>query len=118
MKRIAAALAAGFVLFLVACGQPLPPDRLSYVGQWESAQMWLVITPDGRCEYERKAGSGSRSIRGPIQRFVGDDFVVGVGPLSTTFKVAHPPRMVEGKWKMTVDGVELTRVGSPGENTA
>ena len=30
-------------------------------------------------------------------------------PFSTTFVVSQPPRLVDGAWKMTVDGVELTR---------
>ena len=44
-----------------------------------------VITADGRCEYERRRqGGASTSISAPIQRFEGDNFVVGVGPFSTT----------------------------------
>jgi hypothetical protein len=115
MKRIAALFAAALVALLTGCGQPLPQDKLAYAGEWRGAGMWLLITPEGRCEYERRTGSGTRSIQAPVQRFEGDNFVVGLGPMSTTFVVSSPPRLVEGQWKMTVDGVELTRVGAAGE---
>ena len=115
--RIAALVLAACLALLAGCGEPLPKDKQAYQGEWRSNEMWLLITPDGRCEYERRTGSGNRSIQAPIQRFEGDNFVVGVGPLSTTFVVSSPPRVVDGKWKMTVDGVELTRVGVAGEVT-
>jgi hypothetical protein len=117
MKRIAAMVVASFLAFLAGCGEPLPQDKLSYAGEWRSKEVWLLITPDGRCEYERRSGSATRSIQAPIKRFEGDNFVVGIGPMSTTFVVSSPPRVVEGRWKMTVDGVELTRVGVAGEVT-
>ncbi len=106
---------AASLAFLAGCGEPLPKDKAAYAGEWRASDMRLLITPDGRCEYERRSGSGTRSISAPIRGFEGDNFVVGVGMVSTTFVVSSPPRMVEGKWKMTVDGVELTRMGVPGE---
>ena len=74
-----------------------------------------VSCVDGRCVYERRRGSGNVSIDAPIQRFEGDNFVVGLGPIATTFIVSKPPRLADGKWTMTVDGVELTRTSSPGQ---
>jgi hypothetical protein len=115
MKRHALALLATCVLLLAACGEPLPKDKLDYAGEWRGPQVYLLITPAGRCEYERRRDSGNVSIDAPIQRFEGDNFLVGLGPLTTTFVVTQRPRIVDGKWKMTVDGVELTRVSSPGE---
>jgi hypothetical protein len=35
-----------------------------------------------------------------------------VGPFNTTFVVSKPPQLEGGKWTMTVDGVELTRVAA------
>ena len=100
-----------FVAVAVAgCAKPVPPEKSAYVGEWQSPTMALLITKDGRAVYERAVGpDASKSVEGPIQKFEGDNVVVGVGPVNTTFVVSVPPHEVEGKWKMTVDGVELTR---------
>jgi hypothetical protein len=116
MNRAAPAILALCAVLLVACGPPLPQDKREYAGDWRGERMRLVITPEGRCEYERqKSGGGSSQISAPIQRFEGDNFVVGVGPFTTTFLVAKAPHIANGRWKMVVDGVELTRFGAPGE---
>ncbi len=116
MNRAALALLALCALLLVGCGQPLPQDKREYAGDWRGDRMRLLITPDGRCEYERqKPGGTSSKISAPIQRFEGDNFVVGVGFMNTTFVVTKAPHVANGKWKMVVDGVELTRFGAPGE---
>ena len=116
MNRTAVTILALCTLLLVACGQPLPQDKREYAGDWRADQMRLMITPEGRCEYERrKPGGALAQISAPIQRFEGDNFVVGLGPFNTTFVVSKAPHIADGKWKMVVDGVELTRVGAPGE---
>lgn len=98
------------LLLLTGCAKPLPPDKKSYAGEWQSPTMGLLITPDGRVIYKRLVGTnGSKSIDGPIQAFEGDNFVVGVGPIKTTFVVSAPPHEDDGRWKMTVDGIEFTR---------
>lgn len=96
-------------LVLAACGQPVPPDKSAYVGRWESPQMSLLITPDGNVRYKRVEGSTSKSVNGPLKGFKGNDFEVGIGPLTTTFVVTAPPRQDGGATRMTVDGIELTR---------
>lgn len=116
MRKIALAFAAACALLLCACGEPLPNDKLGYAGEWEAPRVYLLITPDGRVEYKRQRDGGNVSIEAPIQHFEGDNFVVGLGPFTTTFVVSQPPRMgADGKWKMTVDGVELTRTSAIGE---
>lgn len=96
-------------LLLSACAKPLPPDKAAYAGEWDAPTMALLITAQGRVAYKRVEGNSSTSVKAPLKAFIGNDFVVGVGPLSTTFKVSAPPHQVQGQWKMTVDGVELTR---------
>ena len=98
------------VLLLSACSTPLPPERADYAGLWRAADTTLLITPAGRVEYVVRRGNGfSKSIKAPLQRFDGDNFVAGLGPIGTTFVVTKPPHRDEGVWKMTVDGVELVR---------
>lgn len=101
-----------FVLaFLLAgCSRPLPEDRLSYVGEWQSNEMALLILADGTVSYERLKNGGKTSINAPLKEFQGDSFVVGIGPLTTVFEVSAPPRQVDGRWEMVVDGVRLIRI--------
>lgn len=96
-------------LSLLACGKPVPPAKISYVGEWQSKTMYLLITQDGSVVYKRLEAGVSKSLDGPLQGFKGNDFEVGVGPISTAFKVDKPPHRVGNVWKMVVDGVELTK---------
>jgi hypothetical protein len=105
--RIAVSAALSFVL--AGCGKPVPQDKSAYVGEWQGPGMTLMLTQDGSVAYERKKGGTNTSIDAPLKGFNGNNFEVGIGPMSTIFVVATPPHQVEGKWKMTVDGVELTR---------
>jgi hypothetical protein len=108
--NIARTLGATFLaLLLASCGKPLPQDKAAYAGEWQAKTMYLNITQDGRVNYKRKEGATSTAINAPIKEFHGDNFDVGVGPMSTTFTVTKPPFQDGTEWKMVVDGVELTR---------
>ena len=96
-------------LLVLGCSKPLPSDKLQYAGNWQSPEMQLLILADGSVGYKRLKSGISSSIQGPLKQFVGDDFLVGIGPLTTTFVVSQPPTEVDGQWVMTVDGVQLTR---------
>lgn len=105
-----ALLALAFACLLVACGKPVPADKQNYVGIWESPTTSLLIDPTGRVIYKHQPRpSVSKSLDAPIKAYEGNDFVAGVGPLTTRFVVSVPPHQVDGVWKMTVDGQELTR---------
>ena len=71
--------------------------------------MSLTLMQDGTVRYKRVKGSTTTSIDGPLRRFEGDNFVVGIPFISTTFEVSKPPYQEAGTWKMVVDGVELVR---------
>jgi hypothetical protein len=96
-------------LWLPACAKPVPPDKAEYVGEWREKSMVLLITQDGSVRYKRLKGGVSTSIEAPLKGFDGDNFEVGVGPMSTVFTVSRPPYHDGRDWKMVVDGVELTR---------
>jgi hypothetical protein len=116
VRALSLGMLVAAALLLAACGEPIPQARLAYAGDWRSKEMRLVITPGGYCEYSRrKEGGNSTEINAPIQRFEGDNFVVGIGLFTTTFMVSKPPHLEGGQWKMTVDGVELTRVTAADE---
>lgn len=108
--KIQSAVAVVLVtLFLVACGVPVPAEKSAYVGEWEEATMYLLITQDGSILYNRIKDGATTSVEGPLKGFDGDDFEAGIGPLSTVFVVSKPPFQEEDVWKMVVDGVELTK---------
>jgi hypothetical protein len=71
--------------------------------------MALLITQDGSVAYQRLEGGVNKSIDGPLKGFEGDHFVVGIGPLATKFVVTAAPHLDGSSWKMTVDGVELSK---------
>lgn len=100
------------VLALCGCGKPVPSEKSSYVGEWQHPAMYLLLTQDGSVRYKRIQGGATTSVEGPLKGFQGDNFEVGIGPMSTTFVVTKPPHEVDGKWKMVVDGVELVRTSS------
>ncbi len=117
-------LALSVVLFaILACkagksgestANPIPDDKKNYIGEWRASlpggSFQLSIGSDGSVNYERKEGNKSKSISGgKISKFEGDDFVVKVLLISSTFKVTVPPHQDGRVWKMTVDGVEVSR---------
>lgn len=108
MKKYISVIA--LLLLLSGCADPFPEDRLSYVGEWQSKEMGLLILADGTVAYKRLKGGATTSVNGPLKEFVGDDFVVGLLFMTTTFVVSKSPQEVDGVWQMTVDGVMLTRV--------
>jgi len=103
------ALCLACVAFVAACAKPLPPDHANYAGRWEAPNMLLQISSDSQLLYEKHNGSASTKIDMPIREFNGNNFTVGFGPIATTFVVSQPPTQKDGKWLMTVDGVELTK---------
>lgn len=110
MRKPLALLLTLLLVLLTGCSEPLPPDKSAYAGQWRAANTTILITEAGRVEYVTRRDNGlHKSIKAPLQRFEGDNFIVGVGPFKTTFMVSRPPHQRDGEWKMTVDGVELTR---------
>lgn len=96
-------------VFLSGCGKPVPPEKSAYVGEWQEKAMYLLITEDGGVSYKRLKRGATVSVNGPLKGFDGDNFEVGLGPMSSTFMVSKPPYQDGDTWKMVVDGVVLTR---------
>ncbi|MES2933412.1 MAG: hypothetical protein V4805_07995 [Pseudomonadota bacterium] len=98
------------VFSLAGCGNSVPPEKSAYVGEWREKSMYLLITQDGSINYKRMSEGVSTSINAPLKSFNGNNFEVGLGPMATTFVVSKPPYQDGKKWKMVVDGVELTKL--------
>jgi hypothetical protein len=109
LGRALAALLSSFAVIGCVESVPVPPEGAAYVGEWQERSMQLIITPDGRVHYKRVVDTRTTTVNGPLKGFTANGFEVGIGFLSTTFVVNSPPRQVNGEWKLTVDGVELTR---------
>lgn len=97
-----------------AAGEPHHEDltdyRKTFFGAWKGDGMELTITSSGRVKYKRKKGMINKSFTAKITDFKKSSFEVGFMGISTTFEIDQPPHRQGGKWKMTIDGVELTRV--------
>ncbi len=95
---------------LAACAEPVPEAYRDYVGHWRGDGMRLVIRVDGHADYDRVQDRSHVSIEGNAHSFDAHGFRIGIGPLSASFTVQRGPQLRDGRWRMTVDGVELTRV--------
>jgi len=98
-----------FILLISGCSEPLPLDKLDYQGDWQHANVRLVITKDGKVSYRKVIGGTTTTIDAPIKSFIGDNIEVGVGWFTTVFEVSEPPQQIDGLWLMTVDGYRLTK---------
>lgn len=107
MKKLFVILLSLFAL--TGCSDSLPQNKLSYVGEWQSVDMYLLILSDGTISYKRTHKGGTTTINAPIKEFIDDDFVVGFAFLTTTFFVSQPPYLSDGQWVMEVDGVTLIK---------
>lgn len=115
----AAVIVVVFLLLASAGGGGIPADKQAYVGGWSGDGAMLNISPDGRVTWETTEGATTKSIKNaPIQRFIGDDFEVGVAFFSTRFTVQSPPRFDGVRWTMTVEGKRLSRGGGPAGGAA
>lgn len=113
MRGLKSVCLTALILMLVACAKPVPPEKASYVGQWNAPNMSLLILQEGKVIYERKEIKDgvtlTKKLDSPIKEFHGNDFEVGIASITTTFVVSQTPHQVDGKWKMVVDDVELTK---------
>ena len=107
-------VATSFICLMIGCNSiPVPEEKRSYVGTWEGVGFHLTIYEDGGIDYRRVKGNSTTTITGPLKSFNGDDFVVGLLFITTTFEVQHPPYLDGDDWFMVVDGVELKKVAGP-----
>jgi hypothetical protein len=105
---------AAFTCLMAGCNSiPVPEEKIAYVGTWEGVGFQLTIYEDGGVDYRRVKGKSATTVTGPLKSFKGNDFVVGVLFITTTFEVQHPPYLEGDDWFMVVDGVELRKVAGP-----
>ena len=102
-------LAGGLLLSTAALAEPVPADKMAYVGSWQGKDMQLSMSKEGKVKYKRGRPNDQVDLSIDLKGFKGDNFEAGVAFVRTTFVVSKPPHREGGKWMMTVDGVELTR---------
>ncbi len=108
------ALAAGLFAGSAAWAGPVPADKMAYVGNWQGKDMQISLSKEGKVKYKRKQPGKDLDLSLDLLGFNGNNFDIGVEimgstSLRSTFVVSKPPHREGGKWKMTADGVELTR---------
>lgn len=108
-RSTATCLIGAALLAMVGCAADIPPDKQDYIGQWRNGTMSLSIDADGSVEYERREDRSTTRISAPIKAFEGDNLVVGIGPVNTTFVVNRRPHQVGEQWQFQVDGQMLLR---------
>ncbi len=83
-------------------------------GTWSGGGMDLVISQDGKVDYKLEKPGTSKSLQGASIKKIDDkEFETSVLGISSTFRIDEAPHQVEGKWKMKIDGIELTRIDPP-----
>lgn len=102
-------------MLLVACGgiDSIPPEKKDYIGTWYGQYMVISISAEARVDYKYKKGGSSKSIDGPIQEFIGDNFKVGALGIDTTFVVSKVPYFEDNVWKMVIDDQLVIRKANP-----
>ena len=100
-----------FIIFVIlsGCGEPLSEDKLDYAGLWRGGNELIEINNDGSVSYAKVRLDNTETIEGPIKEFTDEGFIVGYLFLTTKFKVDKPPYQENGKWKMVLNGVEMTK---------
>jgi hypothetical protein len=88
---------------------PVPANKSTYVGDWRGDKTRLQIHQNGQVEYNIDRPGKKVNVNIELISFNGDSFDAGWGIVRSTFVVSKPPYRDHGKWKMVVDGVELTR---------
>lgn len=83
--------------------------RPNLTGSWSGPGVTLNIDQGGEVHYEKHADGMNTKLDAPLQGVTGTGFEVGIFGITTNFLVNVPPHQDGGAWKMTVDGVELTR---------
>ena len=105
-----------FGLFTGGSAAQIPASKQSYIGEWKADGMDLSIAADGEVRFrqilttqtESGTRTNTRNVSGPIARWEGNSFVVGLMGSNTTFQVDAPP---SADGHMTVNGIALTRRG-------
>ncbi len=103
-------IASALLLPQVCFADPVPQDKLHYVGEWKGKQMRLQIAKDGKIQYQRNREGKDVDLNIELKGFSGDNFDAGVSLIRSTFVVSKPPYRDGRDWKMVVDGVELTKL--------
>jgi hypothetical protein len=96
--------------FSFAAPVPVPPEKAAYVGDWQGKKMRLNIAQNGKIAYKREQPDKQMDLNIELQGFNGNNFDAGALMIHSTFVVSTPPHREGNKWKMVVDGVELTKV--------
>lgn len=108
------ALLAVTLLGLVACAEPLTPDQQDFVGLWKNSETSLLITTDGRLDYQSHKGAADASLSAPITLLTEDRLEAGFWFFSGEFELGGRPVQENGSLVLVVDGEKLFKSDAAG----
>jgi hypothetical protein len=125
MRHLASLLCAPFCWLLVSCGpEPLPDDKLIYVGQWRAQSGFMIdIKADGTADISQLVSPsdpeygrlcikvGPPVIRGMNLDFPGEKVLeVSVSTkYGKTYTIDRPPSREGNEMTMVLNGITLTK---------
>lgn len=94
---------------LLAQADPIPSDKLPFVGNWGGPGLNLSIDKDGGVRYSRATTGKPVNFTGDFVAFRGNNLEVRVGEKLVVIEFAKGPTPNDGAWSATVDGVNVSR---------
>jgi hypothetical protein len=87
----------------------LKGPKKDYVGSWSNGRGGsIAIEEDGQVSYVKVDGGSKTSYTLPIAGFSGND-IICKALITVVINVSTPPRQVDGRWEMVVDGSTFHR---------
>lgn len=85
---------------------PLPPDKIVFAGEWFGARgTFIRISVDGRGDYKARHAS----VTGGQVSIKEESLSITIIGLSKTWHIDRRPCLVNGSWKMKLEGEEFVR---------
>jgi hypothetical protein len=107
MKKI---LCLVIISVIFGCApDPIPQDQKVYVGIWQGSNIFLEIDADGNASYAKVMEGASETVDSPVKKIGDGKIVIGYLFITKTLELTKPPFEEDGKWKMVIDGVTLTK---------
>ena len=103
MKKLITSILITTVILLSSCGgEPLTEEQEVFAGYWEAEDgYWLQIYLDGGGDFEMP----STTVNGGTTIITDSTLAITVIGLGATFSLDAPPKLVDNRWVMQLDGV-------------
>jgi hypothetical protein len=90
-----------------------PPPSPNYVGAWAGVGLEMEIDPEGMVDVVHNDNGSHSEFSAPAMSWDAGELKIGIGPIVRTYTVNEPPHLVDGEWRMVVNGIVLVRTSGP-----